>query len=208
MPKVDLFNMNGDVVGEIQLADEIFGSENINETVIHQVVKQQLANKRQGTQSAKTRSEVSGGGKKPYRQKGTARAGQGSIRAPQYRHGGVVFAPKPRDYSFSVPKKVKRLALKGVLASKVAENNIRVLEQLQLDEIKTKSMVSLLNNLKVAGKSMIVIPENDEKIVKSTRNIDSAIVSFVNTINILDLMNYDTLIVTKDAVSQIEEVYR
>ena len=207
MPKVDLFNMNGDVVGEIQLADEIFGSDNINETVIHQVAKQQLANKRQGTQSAKTRAEVSGGGKKPYRQKGTGRARQGSTRSPQFRHGGVVFAPKPRDYSFSVPKKVKRLALKGVLASKVVENNIRVLDQLTLDAIKTKSVVSMLKSLNVTGKSMILIKENDENIVKSARNISGTIVSFVNTINILDLMNYDTLIVTKDAVGQIEEVY-
>ena len=209
MPTVNLYNMNGDVIGQVSLADEIFGSDKINETVIHQVVKMQLANKRQGTQSALTRTEVSGGGKKPYRQKGTGNARQGSIRAPQYRKGGVVFAPKPRDYSFSVPKKVKRLALKGALASKVVENNMKVIDAIAVDEIKTKNVASMLGKLDVAGqKTMILIKENDEQFVKSARNIPGVIISFVETLNVVDLLNYDNLIASKAAVEMIEEVYR
>ena len=209
MPTVNLYNMNGEVIGQVNLADEIFGSDKINETVIHQVVKMQLANKRQGTQSALTRTEVSGGGKKPYRQKGTGNARQGSIRAPQYRKGGVVFAPKPRDYSFSVPKKVKRLALKGALASKVAEDSIKVVDVIAVDEIKTKTVASMLGKLDVAGKkTMLLIKENDEKFVKSARNIPGVIISFVETLNVVDLLNYDNLIASKAAVEMIEEVYR
>lgn len=209
MPIVNLHNMNGDVIGEINLADEIFGSDKINDTVIHQVVKMQLANKRQGTQSTLTRTEVSGGGKKPYRQKGTGNARQGSIRAPQYRKGGVVFAPKPRDYSFSVPKKVKRLALKGALASKVVDNTIKVVDNITVDEIRTKTVATMLNKLDVAGKkTMILIKENDEKFVKSARNIPGVIISFVETINVVDLLNYDNLIASKSAIDTIEEVYR
>ncbi len=209
MPIVNLYNMNGEVISEINLADEIFGSDKINDTVIHQVVKMQLANKRQGTQSTLTRTEVRGGGKKPYRQKGTGNARQGSIRAPQYRKGGVVFAPKPRDYSFAVPKKVKRLALKGALASKVVENTLKVVDNISVDEIKTKTVVTMLNKLNVAGKkTMVLIEKNDEKFVKSARNIPGVIISFVETINVVDLLNYDNLIASKAAINTIEEVYR
>ncbi len=209
MPTVNLYNMNGDVIGEINLAEEIFGSDKINDTVIHQVVKMQLANKRQGTQSALTRTEVSGGGKKPYRQKGTGNARQGSIRAPHYRHGGVVFAPKPRDYSFSVPKKVKRLALKGALASKVVDNTLKIVDNITVDEIKTKTVAEMLTKLEAAGKkTMLLIKENDEKFVKSARNIPGVIITFVETLNVVDLLNYDNLIASKAAIEMIEEVYR
>ena len=169
----------------------------------------QLANKRQGTQSTLTRTEVRGGGKKPYRQKGTGNARQGSIRAPQYRKGGVVFAPKPRDYSFAVPKKVKRLALKGALASKVVENTLKVVDNITVDEIKTKTVATMLDKLNVAGKkTMVLIEKNDEKFVKSARNIPGVIISFVETINVVDLLNYDNLIASKAAINTIEEVYR
>ncbi|MBP3347169.1 MAG: 50S ribosomal protein L4 [Clostridia bacterium] len=209
MPIVNLYNMNAEVIGEINLADEIFGSDKINDTVIHQVMKMQLANKRQGTQSTLTRTEVSGGGKKPYRQKGTGRARQGSTRAPQWRHGGVVFAPKPRDYSFSVPKKVKRLALKGTLASKVCENTIKVIDSISVEEFKTKVIAGMLAKFELTGKkTMLLIKENDEKLVKSARNIPGLIVSFVGSLNVVDLLNYDNVIVSKAAIEMIEEVYR
>lgn len=209
MPIVNLYNMNAEVIGEINLADEIFGSDKINDTVIHQVMKMQLANKRQGTQSTLTRTEVSGGGKKPYRQKGTGRARQGSTRAPQWRHGGVVFAPKPRDYSFSVPKKVKRLALKGTLASKVCENTIKVIDNISVEEFKTKVIAGMLAKFELTGKkTMLLIKENDEKLVKSARNIPGLIVSFVGSLNVVDLLNYDNVIVSKAAIEMIEEVYR
>ena len=209
MPIVNLYNMNAEVIGELNLADEIFGSDKINDTVIHQVMKMQLANKRQGTQSTLTRTEVSGGGKKPYRQKGTGRARQGSTRAPQWRHGGVVFAPKPRDYSFSVPKKVKRLALKGTLASKVCENTIKVIDSISVEEFKTKVIAGMLAKFELTGKkTMLLIKENDEKLVKSARNIPGLIVSFVGSLNVVDLLNYDNVIVSKAAIEMIEEVYR
>ena len=209
MPIVNLYNMNAEVIGEINLADEIFGSDKINDTVIHQVMKMQLANKRQGTQSTLTRTEVSGGGKKPYRQKVTGRARQGSTRAPQWRHGGVVFAPKPRDYSFSVPKKVKRLALKGTLASKVCENTIKVIDSISVEEFKTKVIAGMLAKFELTGKkTMLLIKENDEKLVKSARNIPGLIVSFVGSLNVVDLLNYDNVIVSKAAIEMIEEVYR
>lgn len=209
MPIVNLHNMNAEVIGEINLADEIFGSDKINDTVIHQVMKMQLANKRQGTQSTLTRTEVSGGGKKPYRQKGTGRARQGSTRSPQWRHGGVVFAPKPRDYSFSVPKKVKRLALKGALASKVVENTIKVIDTITVEEFKTKIIADMLAKFELTGKkTMLLIKENDQKLVKSAANIPGVLVSFVGSINVVDLLNYDNVIVSKAAIESIEEVYR
>ena len=209
MPIVHLYNMNAEVIGELNLADEIFGSDKINDTVIHQVMKMQLANKRQGTQSTLTRTEVSGGGKKPYRQKGTGRARQGSTRAPQWRHGGVVFAPKPRDYSFAVPKKVKRLALKGSLASKVVENTIKVIDTITVEEFKTKIIADMLAKFELTGKkTMRLIKENDQKLVKSASNIPGVLVSFVGSLNVVDLLNYDNVIVSKAAIDAIEEVYR
>ncbi len=209
MPIVNLYNMNAEVIGEVNLADEIFGSDKINDTVIHQVMKMQLANKRQGTQSTLTRTEVSGGGKKPYRQKGTGRARQGSTRAPPWRHGGVVFAPKPRDYSFSVPKKVKRLALKGSLASKVVENTIKVVDTIAVEEFKTKIIAEMLAKFELTGKkTMLLIKENDQKLVKSAGNIPGLLVSFVGSLNVVDLLNYDNVIVSKAAIESIEEVYR
>ena len=208
MAEMKVLDMSGAQVGTIDLCDSVFAVE-VNEAILHAAVRMYLLNQRQGTQSALTRTEVSGGGKKPYRQKGTGNARQGSIRAPQYRKGGVVFAPKPRDYSFSVPKKVKRLALKGALASKVAEDSIKVVDVIAVDEIKTKTVASMLGKLDVAGKkTMILIKENDEKFVKSARNIPGVIISFVETLNVVDLLNYDNLIASKAAVEMIEEVYR
>lgn len=205
MPKVALYNMNGEQVGDIQLSEAVFGVE-VNEHVVHQVVKAQLANKRQGTQSAKTRAEVRGGGAKPWRQKGTGRARQGSIRAPQWVGGGVVFAPKPRDYSIKLSKKERRLALKSVLTSKVQDNNVIVLDELKFDAIKTKQMVSVLNALK-AEKALVVIAEKDENVVKSTANIPNVQIAYPNTINTYDVLRFDKFIVTKDAAAKIEEVY-
>lgn len=206
MPKVDMLNMAGEQVGQIELKDEIFGIEP-NEAVVHQVVKAQLANKRQGTQSAKTRSEVRGGGRKPWRQKGTGRARHGSIRSPLWTKGGVVFAPKPRDYRQSVPKKVKRLALKSVLSSKVLEKEIIVLDQLMLDAPKTKEMISILSNINAGDKALIVLSGKNESVEKSARNIPNVQTTLVNTLNVYDILKYDKLILTKDAVSLVEEVY-
>lgn len=205
MSKVNLFNVNAEKVGEVELSDSVFGVE-INTAVMHQVVKMQLANKRQGTQSALTRSEVRGGGIKPWRQKGTGRARQGSIRAPQWTHGGVVFAPKPRDYSFSVPKKVKRLALKSALSSKAQSNEIVVLDELSMDAPKTKTMVEMLAKFE-SKKTLIVVKESNEAIYKSIRNIVGAHVLPVNNINVYDILKYDNMIITKDAVEKVEEVY-
>jgi large subunit ribosomal protein L4 len=206
MPKVDVFDINGKVIGDIELNENIFGVD-INKGAVHQVVVNQLANKRQGTQSAKTRSEVRGGGIKPWRQKGTGRARQGSIRAPQWIKGGVVFAPKPRDYSYTLPKKLRRLALKSVLTSKVADNKIIVLDSLNLDSIKTKHMAEILKNLKVDESAVIVIPEKNENIEKSSRNIPGVKTLLVNTINVYDIVKHNSFIVTREAVSKIEEVY-
>ncbi|WP_213818330.1 50S ribosomal protein L4 [Garciella nitratireducens] len=206
MPKVDLLNIAGERVGEIELKDEVFGIEP-NVPVLHQVVKAQLANKRQGTQSAKTRSEVRGGGRKPWRQKGTGRARQGSIRAPQWIKGGVVFAPKPRDYRQVIPKKVKRLAIKSALSSKVLDNEIIVLDQLSLEVPKTREMVSILNNIHAGGKALIVLAEKNENVEKSVRNIPNVQTLLVNTLNVYDVLKYDKLVLTKDAVALIEEVY-
>ncbi|MCY6371558.1 50S ribosomal protein L4 [Clostridium ganghwense] len=205
MPTVDLFNREGQKVGDIQLSDSVFAVE-VNESALHQVVVAQLANKRQGTQSTKTRAEVSGGGRKPWRQKGTGRARQGSTRAPQWVHGGIVFAPKPRDYRMSVPKSMRRVAMKSALSSKVAENEMVVLENLDLDVPKTKEVVKMLNAFETK-KALIVVPESNEDVYKSVRNIQGATVIPVNNLNVYDILKYDKFIVTKEAVAKIEEVY-
>ncbi|AUS98145.1 50S ribosomal protein L4 [Clostridium thermosuccinogenes] len=207
MPKVDLYNINGEVIGDIQLKDEIFGVE-VNQNAIHLAVVNQLANKRQGTQSTKTKSEVRGGGIKPWRQKGTGRARQGSIRSAQWIKGGIVLGPKPRSYRYTLPKKVKRLALKSALSSKVVDNDILVLDKFGFDSIKTKQFVNVLKNLKLENESALVVLANkDENVEKSARNIPGIKTSLVNTINVYDLMKYNKLILTKDAVSKVEEVY-
>ena len=205
MANVSVYNMEGKEVGIMELNDAVFGVE-VNEHLVHMAVLQQLANKRQGTQKAKTRSEVSGGGRKPWRQKGTGHARQGSTRAPQWKGGGVVFAPVPRDYSFKMNKKEKRAALKSVLTAKVQENKVVILDELKLDEVKTKTMVKVLNNVK-AEKAIIVLKENDEKVVLSARNIADVQISLVNTINVYDILKHNTLVMTKEAVQAIEEVY-
>ena len=206
MPKVDLYNMKGEVVGDIQLSDNVFGAE-VNNEVLHAAVVNQLANKRQGTQSTKTKSEVRGGGKKPWRQKGTGRARQGSIRSAQWIKGGIVLGPKPRSYKYTLPKKVKRIALKSALTSKVSGNEILVLDALALDAIKTKSMVGVLNSLKVDSTALIVIDSKNENVTKSARNIPGIKTAYVNTINVFDILKYDKFIITKDAVEKVEEVY-
>lgn len=206
MPKVDLYNMKGEVVGDIQLSDNVFGAD-INKDALHAVVVNQLANKRQGTQSTKTKSEVRGGGRKPWRQKGTGRARQGSIRSAQWIKGGIVLGPKPRSYRYTLPKKVKRIALKSALTSKVSANEILVLDNLALEAIKTKAMVGVLNSLKVDSSALIVIDSKNENIVKSARNIPGVKTAFVNTINVFDILKYDKFIITKEAVEKVEEVY-
>jgi len=206
MAKVAVYNMDGNQVGEMELNDSIFGVE-INKTVLHQVVVNYLANQRQGTQSTKTRAEVRGGGIKPWRQKGTGRARQGSIRAPQWTKGGVALGPKPRDYRYRLNKKAKRLAMKSALSSKVLENDLVVLDSLTLNEIKTKEMVKVLNNLNIDSKALIVLPEKDEVVIRSANNIPGVKTTLVNTLNVYDILNHDKFIVTKDAVAKIEEVY-
>lgn len=206
MPNVALYNTSGNQVGEIELNENTFGA-NVNVEAMHQVVKMYLANQRQGTQSALTRAEVRGGGIKPWRQKGTGRARHGSIRSPQWRHGGTVFAPKPRSYRYTVPKKIKRIAMKSALSSKVNDNNIVVIEELNFDAPKTKQVVSLLQNLKIDSKTLIVVADNNENVVKSARNIEGVKTAFVNTLNVYDILNYDKFIITKDAVKKVEEVY-
>ncbi len=206
MPKVDVYNIDGKKVSEVELKEEIFGIIP-NEDVVHAVLVNYLANQRQGTQSTKTRAEVRGGGRKPWRQKGTGRARQGSIRAPQWIKGGIALGPKPRSYKYSVNKKERRLALKSVLSSKVIENQLVVVDSLPLKEIKTKSMVSALNNLKVEGKTLVVLPEKNENVQKSARNIENVKTTLVNTINVYDLLKYNKLVLTLDAVKKIEEVY-
>ena len=205
MAKVSVYNIEANKVGDMELNDAVFGVE-VNEHLVHMAVVSQLANKRQGTQSAKTRSEVSGGGRKPWRQKGTGHARQGSTRAPQWTGGGIVFAPKPRDYSFKMNKKEKNLALKSVLTSKVAEDKLIVLDSISFDEIKTKKMVAVLNNLK-ADKALVVLNDNDKNVILSAKNIPDVKTALTNTINVYDILKYDKLIVTKDAVATIEEVY-
>jgi large subunit ribosomal protein L4 len=205
MANVSVYNMEGKEVGTIELNDAVFGVE-VNEHLVHLAVVQQLANNRQGTQKAKTRAEVSGGGRKPWRQKGTGHARQGSTRSPQWTGGGVVFAPKPRNYSFKMNKKEKSLALKSVLTSKVAENKFIVVDGLAFDEIKTKNMVSVLKNLDVK-KALVVTGADDKNVVLSARNIPGVKTAFTNTINVYDILKYDKMIVSKDAVATIEEVY-
>ena len=206
MPNVAVYNQLGENVGEIELSADIFGVE-VNEHVVYEVVKNQLANKRQGTQSAKTRAEVRGGGRKPWRQKGTGRARQGSTRSPQWTGGGVIFAPKPRDYSYQVPKKIKRMALKSVLTSKVNDEEIIVLDDIKFDDISTKVAKKVLNDVKAAKKALIVIDEENEAVYKSFRNLEGVEVAVANYINVYDVLKYDSFIVTKEAVKKIEEVF-
>ena len=206
MAKVSVYNMEGKEVGNIDLNDAVFGAK-INEHLVHMAVLQQLADNRQGTQKAKTRSEVSGGGRKPWRQKGTGHARQGSIRAPQWKGGGVVFAPVPRDYSFKLNKKEKRAALKSVLTDKVQTGKLIVLEALTTEEYKTKNIKAVLTNLKVEDKALIVIADKDEKVMKSAANLPFVETALPNTINVYDILKAGTLILTKDAAQKIEEVY-
>ena len=206
MPKVALYDITGSQIGDVELRDDIFGVE-INTHVMYEAVKNYLANQRQGTQSAKTRAEVRGGGRKPWRQKGTGRARQGSIRSPQWKGGGVVFAPKPRDYSYKLPKKIKRLALKSALSSKVQDQEIIVVDNLVLDRPKTKDMIKALSNLNAGKKTLVVIPERDENVILAARNIPGVKTAYVNTINVYDILNCDSFLITKDAVNKVEEVY-
>ena len=205
MANVSVFNMEGKEVGTIELSDAVFGVE-VNEHLLHMAVVNQLANNRQGTQKAKTRSEVSGGGKKPWRQKGTGHARQGSTRAPQWTGGGMVFAPVPRSYSMKMNRKEKRAALKSALTSRVQENKLIVLDELKLGEIKTKAMAGVLKNLNV-NKALVVLKDNDANVVMSARNIPDVKTALTNTINVYDILKYNTVVVTKDAVAAIEEVY-
>ena len=206
MANVSVYNMEGKEVGTIDLNDAVFGVE-VNEHLVHMAVLQQLADNRQGTQKAKTRSEVSGGGRKPWRQKGTGHARQGSIRAPQWKGGGVVFAPVPRDYSFKMNKKEKKAALKSALTDKVVNNNIVVVDELKFDEIKTKKFAEVMNNLKATRKALVVLADNDKNVVLSARNLAEASTTLTNTLNVYDIVNARTLVLTKDAVAKIEEVY-
>ena len=205
MANVAVFNMEGKEVGTIELNDAVFGVE-VNDHVVHLAVVQQLANNRQGTQKAKTRAEVSGGGKKPWRQKGTGHARQGSTRAPQWTHGGVVFAPVPRDYTFKMNKKEKRLAIRSALTSRVQENKLVVLDELKFDGIKTKNMQKVLQCLNL-DKALVVINENDQNVVMSARNIEGVKTALTSTINVFDILKYNTVVITKAAVETIEEVY-
>ena len=206
MPKVDVYDMKGKKVSDVELAESIFGIEP-NEAIVHSVLVNYLANQRQGTQSTKTRAEVRGGGKKPWRQKGTGRARQGSIRAPQWIKGGIALGPKPRSYSYTVNKKERRLALKSILSSKVAENELTVVDKLEVKEIKTKTMVKALADLKVEGKTLIVLPENNQNVFMSARNIEGDKTIALNNINVFDLLKYTNLILPLDTVKKIEEVY-
>ena len=206
MPTVSIFDMTGKQTGSLELAESVFGIEP-NKTVLHSAVVNYLANQRQGTQSALTRSEVSGGGRKPYRQKGTGRARQGSTRAVQWYHGGIAFAPKPRDYSYVLPKKVRRLAMKSAFSSKVLDGEMMVLDGLTLKEIKTKTMADMFTAIGTGKKVLLVLPEKDETVIKSARNIPGVKTAMVNTLNVYDILNCDTFVVVKDAVQQIEEVY-
>lgn len=206
MSMTQVLDMAGQKVGEIELSDAIFGIEP-NETVMHHMVVNYLANQRQGTQSALTRSEVSGGGRKPWRQKGTGHARQGSTRAPQWRHGGIVFAPKPRDYSYTVNKKERKLAMKSAFSSKALENNIIVLDKIALENFKTKAIANMLTAVEAGKKTLIVLPENNSVVVKSANNIPNVKTALVNTLNVYDILNADSLIIVRDAVNKIEEVY-
>ena len=206
MPQVTVFDMTGKSVGEMTLSDAIFGIEP-NTSVMHAAVVNYLANQRQGTQSTLTRSEVSGGGRKPWKQKGTGRARQGSTRAPQWTHGGIALGPKPRDYSYELPKKVKRLALKSAFSTKVADNDLIVVDNIAVEGFKTKAVVEMLSKLGADKKALIVMPELDQKLIKSAANIPRVKTALVNTINVYDILNYDKFIVAKGALEKIEEVY-
>ena len=206
MPKVDVYDIKGKKVSDVELAEAIFGIEP-NEAIVHSVLVNYLANQRQGTQSTKTRAEVRGGGRKPWRQKGTGRARQGSIRAPQWIKGGIALGPKPRSYSYTVNKKERRLALKSILSSKVAENELTVVDKLEVKEIKTKTMVKALADLKVEGKTLIVLPENNQNVFMSARNIDGVKTIALNNINVFDLLKYNNLVLPLDTVKKLEEVY-
>ena len=206
MPKVDVYDIKGKKVSDIELADAVFGIEP-NENIVHAVLVNYLANQRQGTQSTKTRSEVRGGGRKPWRQKGTGRARQGSIRAPQWIKGGIALGPKPRSYKYTVNKKERRLAIKSLLSSKVIEKELTVVDKLELKEIKTKTMVSALAALKVEGKTLIIVPETNKNVLMSARNIEGVKTITANNINVFDLLKYTNLILPVDTVKKLEEVY-
>lgn len=206
MPKVSVYDITGKQLADTELAETVFGIKP-NKEVMHAMVVNYLANQRQGTQSTLTRTEVRGGGRKPWRQKGTGHARQGSIRAPQWVHGGIALGPKPRSYSYSLNKKVRRLAMKSALSTKVIDNNIIVLDALKLEEFKTKTFINILNALNVTGKALIVMPEVDNKIIKSAANIPGVKTTLVNTLNVYDILNYDKFIVVQDAIAKIEEVY-
>ncbi|KPI55639.1 MULTISPECIES: 50S ribosomal protein L4 [unclassified Clostridioides] len=206
MPKLNVLNVSGQNVGEIELSDSIFGVE-VNGHVLYEVVKNQLANKRQGTQSAKTRAEVRGGGRKPWKQKGTGRARQGSTRSVQWVGGGVAFAPKPRSYRYTLPKKVRRLAMKSALSSKVQNSEVIVLDALNMDAPKTKEFAQILNNINAAKKALVVIADKNDNVIKSARNIEGVQTALVNTMNVYDILKYDSFIITTDAVKKVEEVY-
>ena len=206
MPKVDVYDIKGKKVSDIELADSVFGIEP-NENIVHAVLVNYLANQRQGTQSTKTRAEVRGGGKKPWRQKGTGRARQGSIRAPQWIKGGIALGPKPRSYKYTVNKKERRLAIKSILSSKVLEKELTVVDKLEVKEIKTKTMVKALADLKVEGKTLIVLPENNKNVLMSSRNIEGVKTITANNINVFDLLKYTNLILPVDTVKKLEEVY-
>ena len=206
MPTIDVYDITGKKVKTLELKEEVFGIEP-NEKIVHTVLVNYLANQRQGTQSTKTRAEVRGGGRKPWRQKGTGRARQGSIRAPQWVKGGIALGPKPRSYKYTVNRKERRLAIKSMLSSKVLEKELVVVDALDLKEIKTKEMVKVLNNLKVEGKTLILLPEKNENVQKSARNIENVKTTLVNTINVYDLLKYKNLVITLDTVKKLEEVY-
>ena len=206
MPKVALYNMEGSQIGDIELSDSVFGQK-VNKSVLHDVVKNYLANQRQGTQSTKTRSEVRGGGIKPWRQKGTGRARQGSIRATQWIKGGIALGPKPRDYRYSLNKKVKKLAMVSAFSSKALANEIVVVDDIVLDEIKTKKISEMLKKLNVQSKALIITNEKNDNVVKSAKNIEAVATAFTGSMNVYDILKYDVMVITKDAVSKIEEVY-
>ena len=206
MPNVALYNIAGQSIGELELKESIFGIEP-NASALHAVVKAYLANQRQGTQSALTRAEVRGGGRKPWKQKGTGHARQGSTRAPQWTHGGIALGPKPRDYSYSLNKKVKRLAMKSALSTKVLDNNMMIIEKIELEDFKTKAIIDMLTACNAGKKALIVMPAVDQKVIKSAANIPGVKTALVNTLNVYDILHYDTFIVAKDAIAKLEEVY-
>ena len=206
MPKIDVYNIEGKKVSDIELNENVFGIKP-NEKIVHIALVNYMANQRQGTANTKTRAEVAGGGRKPWRQKGTGRARQGSIRAPQWIKGGIALGPKPRDYSYRINKKERQLAIRSVLSSKVLENNLVVVDKLQFDEIKTKQMVNALANLKVEGKTLVVLPEKNLNVQKSAKNIEDVKTTLINTINVYDLLKYNKLVLTVDSVKGLEEVY-